>query len=104
MLTNKLKLISFGLSFNFMNPMKIKALRESLGLSQSQFAQLMGVHPMTVSKWEREAASPTDYQAAFLSQFQAAAKNKIDTDNLKNVLIVAGVIAALVLLFQAAKK
>ena len=82
----------------------IRAIREALGLSQLQFAQLLGVHPMTVSKWERETASPTDYQAAFLSQFQAAAKNKIDTDNLKNVLIVAGVIAALVLIFQAASK
>ena len=87
-----------------MNASNIKAIREALGLNQLQFAQLLGVHPMTVSKWEREAALPTDYQAAFLSQFQAAAKNKIDTDNLKNVLIVAGVIAALVLIFQTASK
>jgi transcriptional regulator with XRE-family HTH domain len=82
----------------------IRAIREALGLNQLQFAQLLGVHPMTVSKWEREEASPTDYQAAFLSQFQAAAKNKIDTDNLKNLLIVAGVIAALVFIFQNASK
>jgi len=75
-----------------------------MGLSQLQFAQLLGVHPVTVSKWERDIAAPTDYQAAFLSQFQLAAKNKIASDELKNVLIVAGVIAALVLIFQTASK
>jgi DNA-binding transcriptional regulator YiaG len=87
-----------------MNALDIKLIREALGLSQLQFAQLLGVHPITVSKWERDIAVPTDYQAAFLSQFQAAAKNKINNDELKNLLIVAGVIAALVLIFQAAKK
>lgn len=87
-----------------MNALDIKSIREALGLNQLQFAQLLGVHPITVSKWERDVASPTDYQAAFLSQFQLAAQNKIATDELKNVLIVAGVIAALVLIFQTASK
>jgi transcriptional regulator with XRE-family HTH domain len=87
-----------------MNAPEIKSIRGLLELNQLQFAQLLGVHPITVSKWERNIASPTDYQAAFLSQFQAAAKNKQVRDDLKNVLIVAGVIAALVLLFQAASK
>jgi DNA-binding transcriptional regulator YiaG len=87
-----------------MNASDISSIREALGLSQLQFAQLLGVHPITVSKWERDIAFPTDYQTAFLSQFQAAAKNKISNDELKNLLIVAGVIAALVLIFQAAKK
>jgi transcriptional regulator with XRE-family HTH domain len=39
----------------------IKTLREFLGLSQDQFARLLGVHPMTVSKWERNVAFPPDY-------------------------------------------
>jgi transcriptional regulator with XRE-family HTH domain len=87
-----------------MSVSEIKSIRELLGLNQLQFAQLLGVHPITVSKWERGIASPTDYQQAFLSQFQVAAKERKIRDDLKNVLIVAGVIAALVLLFQAASK
>ena len=87
-----------------MNALEIKSIRELMELNQLQFAQLFGVHPITVSKWERGIASPTDYQQAFLSQFQIAAKNKKTRDDLKNVLIVTGVIAALVLLFQAAAK
>ena len=87
-----------------MNALEIKSIRELLALNQLQFSQLLGVHPITVSKWERGIASPTDYQHAFLSQFQVAAKNKKTRDDLKNVLIVAGVIAALILLFQAASK
>lgn len=87
-----------------MDALTIKSIRELLGLNQLQFAQLLGVHPITVSKWERGVAAPTDYQQAFLSQFQVAAKNKKVQDDLKTVLIVAGVIAALLLLFSAAKK
>lgn len=87
-----------------MNALNIKSIRELLGLNQLQFAQLLGVHPITVSKWERGIAAPTDYQTAFLSQFQIAAKDRKTREELKNVLIVAGVIAALVLLFQAASK
>jgi putative transcriptional regulator len=87
-----------------MSPQQLRMLRESLGLSQADFARLMGVHPMTVSKWERGVANPTPYQEGFFNQFQAAAKNKIAQDELKNLLITAGVIAALIFLFQAASK
>lgn len=83
---------------------QIKALRESLGLNQAEFAKLMGVHPMTVSKWERGILWPSSYQEEFFDQFQAAAKHKIARDELKNTLITMGVIAALILLFQAASK
>jgi len=87
-----------------MTQAELKALREQLGLSQSQFAQLMGVHPMTVSKWERGAAFPSPYQEGFFSQFQLAAKKPNVQDDLKNILIVAGVIAAMYFLLQAASK
>jgi len=82
----------------------IQSIRVALRLNQLQFAQLLGVHPITVSKWERGLAVPTDYQQAFLSQFQAAAENKKVPNDLGNLLIVAGVIAVLVLLFQGSKK
>jgi DNA-binding transcriptional regulator YiaG len=87
-----------------MTSVEIKNIRLQLGLNQVQFAQLMGVHPITVSKWETGATSPTDYQVAFLSQYRVAAKDKKVRDDLKNVLIVAGVIAAVYLLLTASKK
>jgi len=41
--------------------------RQKLGLSQSQFARLMGgTSPMTVSKWERGERSPRDQAAELM--------------------------------------
>jgi DNA-binding transcriptional regulator YiaG len=37
----------------------IKELRNSLGLSQQQFAQKLGVGLMTVSRWERGKSKPS---------------------------------------------
>lgn len=34
-------------------PDELKRLREQIGLSQPEFAAELGVHPMTVSRWER---------------------------------------------------
>jgi putative transcriptional regulator len=87
-----------------MNNLEIKATREALGLNQPLFAQLMGVHPITVSKWERGVSPPTPYQEEFFKHFQIAAKDKEVHDTLKGVLIGAGVIAALFLILQATKK
>lgn len=36
-----------------MTPAELKATRARLGLSQPALARLLGVHPLTVSKWER---------------------------------------------------
>ena len=54
--------------------MQISELRSKLGLSQAQFGQLFGVHPMTVSKWERGILKPTDYQLVLMAEFEKAAK------------------------------
>lgn len=38
---------------------QLKSLRKRLGWSQARLAEALGVHPMTVSKWERgEQAVP----------------------------------------------
>jgi DNA-binding transcriptional regulator YiaG len=78
----------------------IISTRKSLGLTQVQFAQLMGVHPITVSKWERGISPPTPYQDALFLQFQTAAETKEVRLTLKGVLIGLGIAAALALLLK----
>jgi putative transcriptional regulator len=83
-----------------LNASDIQKLRKHLGLNQVEFAQLSGVHPITVSKWERGEATPSSYQAALFDQFHVAARKKVVRDTLKNILISAGVILALALLLS----
>jgi transcriptional regulator with XRE-family HTH domain len=85
---------------------QILALRKALGLSQVQFAQLFGVHFMTVSKWERGVIPPSPYQLALMNQFSqtAAAKQEQAQNEVKSLLVGAGVVAALIWLLTAAKK
>jgi putative transcriptional regulator len=93
-----------------LTPQQITRLRAALGLSQAEFAQLFGVHPMTVSKWERlhrpPLAVPTPYQTALMQAFNLAAQVKKSEvqQQVKNILIGAGVVAALAFLFSQAKK
>jgi len=83
-----------------MNAVEIKRLRVQLGLNQVEFAQLVGVHPITVSKWERNEAFPTPYQNALFGQFREGARNKEVRNSLKDALVTAGVIFALALLLK----
>jgi len=86
-----------------MTPAEIAAVRGRLGLSQVQFAQLMGVHPLTVSRWERGLLEPTPHQRAFLGSFNsAAAKRKSIGDDVAELLLSAGVAVALYTLLDAA--
>lgn len=83
-----------------MNAAGVKTLRGQLGLNQVEFAQLAGVHPITVSKWERNAAAPTPYQNALFEQFREGARDKTVRDTLRDVLVAAGVVLALALLLK----
>lgn len=88
-----------------MNSQQIQKLRMDLKLSQPEFAQLFGAHSMTVSRWEREMATPTPYQLALMQQFRKttdARKAEVD-ETVKNLLVGAGVVAALVWLLGAKK-
>lgn len=40
--------------------------RALLGLTQAELGQLLGVHAMTISKWERTGASPSLWQLTIL--------------------------------------
>lgn len=82
------------------NASEIRELRDQLGLNQVEFAQLTGVHPVTVSKWERNEAFPTPYQNALFEQFSQASRQKEVRKTLRGVLVGAGVAFALALLLK----
>jgi transcriptional regulator with XRE-family HTH domain len=72
-------------------------------LTQGQLAQLIGVHPLTVWKWEQGRARPTPHQAALLESFVAAQRAEPDAGALVvGTLFAAGVAAALYVVLKAA--
>jgi transcriptional regulator with XRE-family HTH domain len=83
-----------------MNEVNVRALRKELRLNQVEFAQLAGVHPITVSKWERKEAEPTAYQNVLFAQFLEGSRDKEVRETLKNVLIGAGIALAIALLLR----
>ncbi|TAK87302.1 MAG: helix-turn-helix domain-containing protein [Aquabacterium sp.] len=84
---------------------EIASLRKSLKLTQQEFGQLFDAHAMTVSKWERGVFPPSAYQQALLQRFKQTADEKEDKakQELKNLLVGAGVVAALIWLLNAGK-
>ena len=50
----------------------VKAVREQIGLSQSEFAQLMRVSIKTLQNWEQHRRNPTGPAAALLRIVSAA--------------------------------
>ena len=86
-----------------MTATELQKLREKLGLSQVQLAQLLGVHPLTVSKWERGILAPTPHQNALLESFaKARSARKTIGDEVGDLLLTAGVVVALYALLSAA--
>lgn len=55
-----------------MIPAQIVELRGRAGWTQGQLAQLVGVHAITVSKWERSRLVPTLWQSALMEAFAFA--------------------------------
>ena len=86
-----------------MTAQQIAELRQRLGLSQVQLAQLLGVHSLTVSKWERGLLAPTEHQTTLLASFGKAGKaNKAIGEEVASLLVAVGVVAALFVLLEAA--
>jgi len=55
--------------------MTTQELRDLLNISQAHLAMLVGVHSMTVSKWERGLLTPKGLQAELLKAFRPAARH-----------------------------
>lgn len=70
-----------------------------------QFGQLLDAHFMTVSKWERGVLRPSAYQLALMEGFRKTADQKKakEFEELKKLLVGAGVVAALVWLLAAGR-
>lgn len=81
---------------------EIRAIRDRLGLTQPQLAQLLGVHPLTVSKWERGLLNPTAHQQVMLQSFGKAAKRPEVRGDVAQALVTVGAALALFILLQAA--
>ena len=84
---------------------EIRWLRRALRLNQTEFAQLLGVHPVTVSRWETPGSgcSPNAYQSALMQDFEKAARSQEIDTTLKNLLVGAGIAAAIYFLLKAAR-
>ena len=61
--------------------LSIASIRKRLGLTQGQLADLMGVHAMTVSKWERGVLAPNPHQKRMLASFHAAGERGVKLDH-----------------------
>jgi transcriptional regulator with XRE-family HTH domain len=86
-----------------MTAAEVKAIRTRLGLSQLQLAQLLGVHSLTVSKWERGLLAPTPHHSALLQSFGKVSRAEKQIGNeVSNLLLTAGVAVALFAILKAA--
>jgi DNA-binding transcriptional regulator YiaG len=79
---------------------KLKKIRRSLMLNQAELGLLIGVHSMTVSKWERGLLKPTAHQNAVIDVLEITGKNQTVQKKLKQTLISKGVIEAQLLIYR----
>ena len=88
-----------------MDPKRIRKLRRALRLNQAEFAQLLGAHAVTVSRWETPGSGygPSAYQCALMQAFEEAARSREMDQTLKNLLVGAGIAAAIYFLLKAAR-
>jgi hypothetical protein len=59
-----------------------RSLRHVLGLTQAELAYMLGVHAMTVSKWERGTAHPVPYNMQQLGLLALGASRMTESDRL----------------------
>ena len=59
-----------------MHPEELKRLRERLALTQQELAKEIGVHPMTVSKWETGASGIPGPVARLVERMDAERREK----------------------------
>lgn len=60
-----------GSKKNGWSPDRIKKLRKKLAFTQKQLAQKLGVHVITVTRWETGSSEPSALAKALLGQLEA---------------------------------
>ena len=83
-----------------MKPDEIKKLRENIGLSQTQLAQLLAVSPSTISYWETGERNPQPIYEASIMQLNDKFYNSNKQDEIKEIIlkfIIFGGLAAFLL-------
>jgi len=82
---------------------EVKTIRKGLKFTQKQLAKLLGVHPMTIAKWERGALSPSAYRLDLLGSFKQAIEKVPDIGIAARLLLLnADVSFVLFFILQAA--
>jgi len=76
--------------------MDVAAFRARAKLTQAELAQLIGLHPLTISKIERGVSEPQPFQRALLRSFQKQRSSKLWRD-VRFALTERGTAAALAL-------
>ena len=83
----------------------LKILRQNLRISQAKLAALIGVHPLSVSKWERGLLKPNRYKSELLHAFYKASKRNPELKNtFSHYMKTNGAIPALSKLLEIAFK
>ena len=93
------------LSDTIMTPDEIRALRKRVGLTQSDFGEVLGVSQIAVSGWERGDRTPGEHRAAAMYQWRKRLdemgdeREKSWTRELLEAATAAGALAVLLRLF-----
>lgn len=74
---------------------KIKGIREDLGLSKDQFANVLSVTQVTVTRWEEGNVKPSGSTAFKLAQLAATLANPTEWQKVKDILAEPGGVATM---------
>ena len=79
-----------------MTPPEAQTVRAALSLTQDELAQVLGVHPMTISKWERGLLTPDPENAAIYNLLLPWSGTRIASlgSEIRYLLTTRGVLAA----------
>jgi DNA-binding XRE family transcriptional regulator len=72
-----------------MTPSEIRAVRDRLGLNQTDFAQLLNVSRNTVTKWENGRSTPSLLKEDMIRQYDRQARESDDNEFIRQFLALA---------------
>lgn len=90
-----------------MSATDVRKLRERLRMTQAQFGRVLGVHPLTVSRWERQEVHPDGATAQLLRVLETRSRGRQPSEEERDMLLtalaagatIAGLVALLAWLF-----